>query len=779
MVVTRTWLNDWINLEGIATSDICATLNAIGLEVDGIKEVRMPKNTVVGFVKSKTPHPDAQKLSVCEVDVGEQILTIVCGAPNVAKGQWVPIALPGAILPNGLEIKPTTLRGVESNGMICSSSELGMPKMNDGIMPLDESVGELKCGKPLSELYGLEDDIIEIGLTPNRGDCLSIRGVARDLGAAYKLPLNDRLEEVEEENLLGIGRILSLHVEDKVQSACIYKAFEQKAISDNILMELRLAWVEASFKGPIERLMAYVTYSTGVLMRSYDHNCFTKEGDKALVVLKKDANGLDGVYGAKERLSYVGFSQEEMCRANEQSSIVIVEASFIEPETITALAAQNKGLKSDRHLYQSSRGSEPSLDIGMEYLWELLGVQKGVKLYAGSQKLTQESKSRVIALDVEDLSAMVGQEIPKNRIVDILKRLGFEVSIRGEQEVMHVSAPPFRHDVVGVQDICEEVVRIVGIDNIVSKPLEFAEFSRVNETLLKHKLHNNLRQRAASVGFFESVHYLFDSRQKQESYGIRSVYKKRELSNPITADLDTMRSTLVLHLLNSASNNIKHGRKSVPLFELGRVFDRSRNEKVKLGIIFSGETQAPCVKNHGKPALIDFMTFATKVEHIIGPMRLEIATPEDKIANPHEYAKVYVRGNEVGFITRVHASVEKEMDLPRTYVAQIDVEGLMRERIHAKPYSKFPSSSRDLSLLVPKEMSYYTLRNAIESANFPGLIRFYPIDRFESESLGENVSLTLAFWFQNDKRTLEDKEIQESIDAIQAHLQKTLGVGIR
>jgi len=682
-------------------------------------------------------------------------------------------------LPGGLEIKPTILRGIESNGMICSSSELGMPKMNDGIMELDASLGSLKCGKPLNELFGLEDDIIEIGLTPNRGDCLSIRGVARDLSVAYRRPLKDRPEPVEEENLLGIGRILALNVEDKVQSSLVYKAFEQKSIAPNILMELRLAWVEVGFGNPVERLMAYVTYSTGVLMRSYDHKCFTKEGDKALVQLKKDTTGMDGVYGASQRLSYVGFSQEDICRATNESALIIVEASFIDPETISNLAAQNKTLKSDRHLYRSTRGSEPDLRIGMAYLWELLSSQKGVRLYAGSQKLIQESEARVIALDMEELSAMIGQEIPRNIVVDILKRLDFEVSVRGEQEVMHLNVPAFRHDIKGVQDICEEVVRVVGIDNIVSKPMRFAEYSRINETLVRHRLNNDLRHRAASVGFYESVHYLFDSRQKQDAYGIGSVNTEHELSNPITSDLDTMRSTLLLHLLSSASNNIKHGQKSVPLFELGRVFDRNRSETMKLGFVFSGEMEAPCVKNHGKPPLIDFMSFATKIEHIIGPMRLESAEPENKLANPHECAKVFVRGKEVGYMARVHAAVEKELDLPRTYIAQIDVDSLARERIHAKPYSKFPSSSRDLSLLVPKDMSYHTLRSAIESAQFPGLSHFHPIDRFESEALGDKVSLTLTFWFQHNERTLEDKEVQESIDSIQAHLQKTLNVTIR
>ncbi|NLC27170.1 MAG: phenylalanine--tRNA ligase subunit beta, partial [Campylobacteraceae bacterium] len=653
------------------------------------------------------------------------------------------------------------------------------PKMNDGIMVLDESLGKLECGKPLSELSGIEDDVIEIGLTPNRGDCLSIRGIARDLSVVYKKPLNERPSLAEEENLLGIGRIIVLHVEEKIQSNFVYKAFEQGSIGPNVLMELRLALVESSYVGPIERLMVYTTYSTGVLLRAYDYNCFDKDGEKAIVYLKKDETGLDSVYAKDGRIAYVGHSQELSCRATLDTKTIIVEASFTPPETISNLSAQNKNLTSDRYLYRSSRGSEPDLEIGMSYLWQLLGEEKGIKLYAGGQKVGHDIPLRVVVVHMEELSGMIGQEVPKNKVVDILKRLGFDIHMKGEQDILNITVPLFRHDVFGAQDVCEEVVRIIGIDNITSKPLVFAEKSRANKTLERHRLRNNLRKRAAAVGFFESVHYLFDSREKQEFYGLRTLYKKRELSNPITTDLNTMRATLLLHLLEAASNNIKNGRKSVSLFELGRIFDSSRNESVKLGFVFSGEKEQPCVQNHGKPEYIDFMTFATKIEHAIGPMRLESSIPTDKLANPHEYAAVFVRENLVGYIARVHASVESEMDLPRTYIAMIDVEGLIKGRVLVKPYSRYPSSSRDLSLVVPKDMAYHTLRHSIESANIPELSRFYPIDRFESDSLGEYVSLTISFWFQNEKRTLEEKEVQDAMDLLQKHLQNSLGVTIR
>ncbi|MBN2963612.1 phenylalanine--tRNA ligase subunit beta [Sulfurospirillum sp. T05] len=780
MIVTREWLREWIDLEGITTQALCETLNAIGLEVDGLTQQRIPEGVVVGYVVNKTPHPDAQKLNVCQVDVGQSVpLQIVCGAANVAQGQYVPVALEGAVLPDGLEIAPTLLRGITSTGMICSSTELGLPKINDGIMVLDESIGTLTIGQPLCEIQALNDDVIEIGLTPNRGDCLSIRGVARDLSVIFKRPLLQHEATEEEENQLGIGRILSLHVEDKVESSFVYKAFEKQSMRPNVLRELRLAQVEIKLASEVERAIEYATYATGVLMRAYDYACFVDAKDKATVSLKKDTNGIDAVFGINGRVAYVGFSQEATCRTTDESKIVIVEANFSSPERMATLGAENKTLSSDKHLYRSARGSEPELEIGMEYLWALLQKEKGVSLYAGAQKFTRESKPSVVILSLDELSGMIGQEIPKNHVVDILKRLGFEVHVKVEQEIIHVSVPAFRHDVLNAQDLCEEIVRMVGIDNITAKPLVFAEKSRTNQAYVQYKFRTSLRQRAAAVGFFESVHYLFDERKKQEHYGIKGVYKKRELSNPITSELNTMRSTLALHLLESASKNIKNGKKRVPLFELGRVFDRSRNETTKIGFIFSGESEEAALPNHGKPNPISLMGFASKLSQVVGQIRLEEGAPTNKLTSPYEYANVIVDGICVGFLARVHAQVEKDFDLPRTYIAELDVEALHKERVIASEYSKFPSSSRDLSLLMPKSMSYARIRACIEEAGIANLSQCYPIDRFESADLGEQMSLTIKLIFQHKDRTLEEKEISQAVEAVLKTLHVTLGIGMR
>ena len=201
MIVTRTWLEEFVNISKITTDDICKTLNSIGLEVDSVEKVRIASGVVVGKVLEKEKHPDADKLNVCQVDIGSETVQIVCGAKNVDAGQYVPVATVGCKLSPDFKIKKAKLRGVASHGMICSSTEIGLPKLNDGILELDDSIGELVIGKELSEYKLLNDDIIEIELTANRGDCLSINGVARELCAFYNIPLTE-----QETNNIAIQR---------------------------------------------------------------------------------------------------------------------------------------------------------------------------------------------------------------------------------------------------------------------------------------------------------------------------------------------------------------------------------------------------------------------------------------------------------------------------------------------------------------------------------------------------------------------------------------------
>ena len=245
MIVTKTWLEEFINLEGVSDEKLYETFNSIGLEVDSLKRYAMPEKVVVGRVVACEKHPDADKLNLCRIDVGEgEPLQIVCGAANVREAEFVPVAVVGAVLPGDFEIKPAKLRGVESYGMVCSASELGLPAMGDGILILDESVGEMTPGKPLTELAAFNDTVIELELTANRGDCLSIRGVARDLSAALDRELIPHHHDPLNRMRLGIARILELHTRGPIDAELRYLLMESEGLRADALIRSATRFVK-------------------------------------------------------------------------------------------------------------------------------------------------------------------------------------------------------------------------------------------------------------------------------------------------------------------------------------------------------------------------------------------------------------------------------------------------------------------------------------------------------------------------------------------------------
>jgi phenylalanyl-tRNA synthetase beta chain len=778
MIITREWLKEWIDISKISTEDICKTLNDIGLEVDSVKSISIPKNVVIAKVLHCEKHPDADKLNVCQVDLGSEQVQIVCGAKNVSAGQFVAVSKVGAVLPNGLEIQKAQLRGYDSCGMICSAEELGLPKMGEGIMVLDDSIGKLILGREFSEYPLVNDDIIEIELTANRGDCLSVRGVARDLSVPYDIDINKSEKEEEEENQLGIGRVLNLVVNDKVDGSFLYKVYDRKEIKSNFLIDLRLAFCENYKEDMLERLIIYATYSTGVLLRAYAHKCFA-EKDKATVKVKKHTNNLDAVFNSNDKmLSYVGISQNPECKATIGDERVILEANYTHPSVISENSA-NKKIEADRHLYRSSRGSEPDLEFGMNYLVEILKNTSDVLIYAGTQEALQDIKPTQITINLEELALMIGEEIEKNLIIKILQGLGFDVGFKNEQNVMHVKVPTCRTDIVNEQDVCEEIVRIVGIDNIKSKPLVFAEKAKINSSYESFKKRQMYRYKAVGIGFFETLHFVFDDLKRVEKYGLKTVYKKRELSNPITSELNTLRTSLIPNLLESVSRNVKFGRKCVKLFETGIVFDKSRDESMKMGFVFAGDTEAEKVSNHGKPEQIDFFKFADLISSVVGEIELAKGLPSDNMSSPYEYAKVFIQGIEAGFISRVHLEIERELDIPRAYICELDMDKLFYGRKEAKEYSKFQMSSRDLSLMVSRDLEFALLKKHILSISPKELTKIYPIDIYESEDFGNEMSLTLKLQFQSNKKTLEDEDINKIIENILNSINEKFGIHIR
>ncbi len=776
MIVTKEWLKEWIDLDGISTDKICKSLNSIGLEVDSVDKICIPKGVKVGFVKSCEKHPDADKLSVCQVDLGDEVTQIVCGAKNIAKGQFVAVATVGTVLSKDFKIKKAKLRGVESLGMICGSTEIGLPLMNDGVIVLDDSIGNLELGRELSSYELLNDDIIDIELTANRGDCLSIYGVARDLCASLNRDMKDFKLNFNEDKR-GVARVLKLDVQNGVQSEVLYKFFEIKKIKLPFLYAFRLACIKHVNKNPLLDYLSYATHSTGVIFRAYDFSKLAnKESNEVTLSLKQNSLGFDAVYANEKLLSVVGIDENDEFSINKNSAYVIVEASYVDPDLISHKKSLND-IKTDEQFYRSSRGSYRDLNFGFLYLNSKIEERNEISIYAGSQGYKLANESCVVKLEHSFINDFIGQEILSAEISKILEKLGFKV--KRVDDLFIVTVPIFRHDVSNREDIIEELVRIIGIDNIRSKALNFSESRRLNEAYVEYKKRNHFRYKAASIGFFESIHYFFDNLSLTQKYDLEVVKKELDLTNPITNELNTLRTTLIMNLLNSCSKNIKFGKKSVKLFEIGSVVDQNRQESRKLSFVFSGEREAYSVTNRAKPKNIDFFEFAKFISMVVGEIKLLEGENASKIVSPYEYARVISCDKDIGYIARVHVKLEKELDLLPTYICELDFDGLKYENITALPYSKFPALSRDLSLIVPKSLKFSTIRACLDKISPKEVIFYAPIDVYESSELGDNLSVTVKFELQSMDKTLEEEQIVNIMDKILLGLKEELGIGIR
>lgn len=777
MIVTRSWLNEWIKLDDISTEDLAKTFNSIGLEVDRIESFDIPEKIVFGQVTACEKHPDADKLNICQVDLGSTTRQIVCGAANVREGITVAVATLGAEMPGGLKIKPVKLRGIDSEGMICSSTEIGLPKLEDGIMIIDESVGDVKLGEEVRNNPYFNDDLIEIELTANRGDCLSIRGVARDLCAAYDRPLKKMKSEDTDQTRLGIGRLLQLMQDDTLDVDLTYRALDLRGLELPLSIRLRLAQIDGTKENAIEGLLWYATYSTGVVLRGYHYGFFNNdEQNKAICTLKRDEKGFATVYN-DQKASTVGIYQEDASRVTYDEGVMFLEASYIPPEIISRQMAENK-IESGPHFYRTSRGSEPELEIGLEYVLNLFECYSDSAIYGGSIDVRSKFTEKVIGITVDEINAIIGMEVQKVTISKLLKGLGFDLcKSKGDNFVVEV--PRYRHDIVNKQDVVEEIVRLVGIDNIESKALDFTEAYRVDEDYAAYTKRKVYRHRAAQSGFYETVHFVFNERAVLDKYSFATVHASKELLNPIAGTLDTLRSTMMLGLVQAASHNVKVGQKSVKLFESGSVFDAERSESVKFAFLSSGTLERDKISNGGKPANVGFASFVQKIADVLGDITLREITPTHTFAHPYQVAAVIQNDKVIGELFKLHPSIAEEYDLEDTYLCEVDFNALEYGVQEAKSYSKYQASFRDLSVVMPASMNYGEIVKVIDAHKSAEMVRFYPVDRYSDEILGDNISLSLRFVLQSEEKTLEEEDITSAMSSVLTALETELGLTLR
>jgi len=766
MRVTRSWLEEFIDLSDVSNERLYEVFNAIGLEVDTLEEITIPKGVVVGKVLSCEKHPDADKLNVCQIDIGEGTRQIVCGAANVVDAAYVAVATVGTTLPGDFQIKPAELRGVKSDGMVCSTTELGLPQINEGIMILDESIGALDVGKDLNDYPKIADTIIELELTANRGDCLSIHGVARDLSAALNKDIKPFSHKIHDRSKVAIARRFNVTNHTDIPVNLLYKLSQSEYISDTLLIELRLGFVDLELTDTISNILRYSTHATGVILRAYDLHSLQVAEESISFTIHADTEGMLPTLNKEETLlSTIGISQEKTFLPNDKSKEVLFEASYITPEVIIEGVAKSK-VQTDTLYYKTSRGSEPDLLFGMQYLEWQCGNISDCSFSDSSLALESEKKEKVIAVNFEELDSIIGQETGKSEVSSILSRLGFQINRSKGSESFGVVVPSHRHDINHIQDIAEEILRIVGINHIQAKPLELTEKVRLTESTLRYKAKRDLRLRAVGQGFFEAVTYAFSDQRKLKHYGFDTLEASLDLLNPIAEEFNGMRSTLLINLLDAVKRNVSYGIKRIPLFEIGTVFDAQRNEREKIAFVWSGHAQTESVSNQGKAKLIDFSQFAASLSAIIGEVTLQSCESSHGLMHPYQSASIIKDGREIGFMSKLHPSTAESYGIPDTMIAEMDLSALMPRHITAKPVSNYQGVFKDLSIVVEETLPFSHIAQSIATIESPLLKRFYPVDVYQDTSLGSQKSLTIRFYLQSMESTLSDEMIETLMQEI-------------
>ncbi|HEY9129829.1 MAG TPA: phenylalanine--tRNA ligase subunit beta [Sulfurovum sp.] len=777
MIVTRSWLNEFIDLSNVSNEKLYETFNAIGLEVDSLTQIEIPQKVVVGKIIACEKHPDADKLNVCQIDVGSGTRQIVCGAANVVDAEYVAVATIGAVLPGDFTIKHAKLRGVESEGMVCSSSELGLPEIGKGIMILDESIGQLEAGRELGSYEKVADTIIELELTANRGDCLSVYGVARDLSAALDLEIKSFEYKQEEKIKLGIAREAELRHSGNMDADLQYKLATVEQISNSFLVQLRLAFVQIEAEGKLAGTLAYATHTTGVVLRAYDSKVFRNTENKISVHPAAKAKGITEVIGNDKVLSVVGVNQNEEALASDETKELLIEASYINPDLLVEAVADT-ALKTDDLYYKTSRGSNPDLYFGLSLFAYMMENQSNISCYEGSLNVNVERERETVIVDIKEIASIIGMDVEIGKIVTILQKLGFEINTMGH-EVIAVVVPLFRHDIKNIQDISEEIVRIIGINNIAAKPFVFAEKPRLNDTTARYQAKKAFKNRAVGVSFYENVSYVFTERALLEQYGFTTVEESLELANPIAEELNTLRSTILVNLLNAVKRNVSYTKKSIPLFEIGSVFGSKREQSEVISFVFSGQVEGENVRNAGKPKKIDFASFTQKLGAVVGAFELLPCTYENGLIHPYQSADIVVDGKVCGFLSKLHPTVQESFDIPETFIAELELDALLPKHINALPISRYQGVYKDLSVVIDKSLNYFEVAKVLNGLELPILKDAYPVDIYEDEKLGDKKSLTVRFFIQSMEKTLEDSDIEAVMGEIMTALESECKAELR
>jgi len=794
MRFSEAWLREWVS-PPIDTATLTAQLTMAGLEVDAVESAAPGfSGVVVGLVLAAEPHPDAVKLRVCRVDAGQrELLQIVCGAANVAAGMKVPVALVGAVLPGDLQIKPAKLRGVESSGMICSAVELGLAETSEGILPLP---AEAQIGADLRAWLQLDDACIEVDLTPDRGDCLSLAGIAREVGVINRSPVaGPRIDPVAP----TIDDRFTVRLE--AGPACpryVCRIVRNVAVGAEtpLWMRERLRRSGLRSLGPLVDVTNYVLLELGQPLHAFDLarldgeiRVRMAEPGERLTLLNGDEAALRPdtlvIADARVPVALAGIMGGAGSAVGEGTRDILLESAFFAPAAISG-KARSYGLHTD-----SSHRFERGVDTGLQVraieratrlLLDLVGGKPGPVVEVLSPG--DLPKRAALLLRRARVRQVLGIELADADVEDILTRLGMEVSPTADG--WEVLPPSSRFDTVLEVDLIAEIGRIHGYDNI---PIAHAPTAATTRAPAETAFDLD-RARLALVarGYQEVITYSFVSPELQAL--VDPGRPVLALANPISAELSVMRTGLWPGLLQAACQNLARQQQRVRLFESGL---RYLPEPGETGVprqdaVLGGLVVGPVdPEQWGQaPQGADFFDLKADVEAILMltgcPDAYAFVPAEHPALHPGQTARIERDGREVGILGMLHPALAARLDIGTdAYLFELVLDGLSAGRLPAFRYlSKFPSIRRDIAILVGTGVSRAEIEACIAAAEPDLLTEIVLFDVYQGEKIESGrKSLALGLILQASSQTLTDQEVDRCIARILAQLESDIGARLR
>ncbi len=794
MKFSESWLREWVNPE-IDSQALTEQVTMAGLEVDDVLPVAGEfSGVVVGEVVECGRHPDADKLQVTKVNVGDaELLDIVCGAKNCRQGLKVAVAKVGAVLPGDFKIKKAKLRGQPSTGMLCSESELGLSDASDGIMELPQ---DAPIGTCFREYLDLDDVTIDIDLTPNRGDCLGIAGIAREVGVLNRMAVNAPEQKVApvtiddtfaisieapEQCPRYVGRVIKginpgaqtpLWMVEKLRRSGIRAIDPCVDVTNYVLLELghpMHAFDLDKLEGKIVVRMA----SEGEKLTLLDESEATLRSDTLVIADEQKALAMAGIFGGLHS------------GVTDKSENIFLESAFFSPVHIMG-KARTYGLHTDAsHRYE--RGVDPQMQVraierATELLLDIVGGQAGPLVEAKSDEHIPQP--RTIALRQARANHIIGHAIDGAQIEDILSRLGFDVA--ATEGGWDVTVPAYRFDINIEVDLIEEVARVYGYNNIPNLPplahLNMAERKEANLSV------GQFRNLLVTRGYTEAITYSFVCPKVQkilhpEQDGIH-------LPHPISADMSVMRLSLLPGLLSAVVYNQNRQQSRVRLFEQGLSFipDSDADLDIRQQTMLGGVIAGSYGDEHWNipERNVDFFDAKGDVEAILALTddikRFSFQPSENPALHPGQSADVLCDGKVIGFVGAVHPRCQKALGLNgRTFVFELNLAQISTAKIpEAAAISKFPANRRDLAIVVEEGVCAGNIISFIEKVGVNQLLDLKLFDVYQGKGIAPGYkSLAISLTLQDKERTLEEKDIAEAVETIVNALAEEFNASLR